>query len=89
MVQKETQADEARKSSLPNLISSEFTAMGQKGMRTELLGALREINRNRLDRMQLEAILASDFTTRLTVARSIPETATACQEWVTKRRRLP
>jgi len=94
MAQKETQTDETQKSSLPNLISSEFTAMGKKrleelaAMRTELLGALQEMNRNWFDRMQLEATLASEFATKLTEARSIPETATACQEWATQRTKM-
>ena len=91
MAQKEAQTDKTQKSPLPNLISPEFTAMGKKrleelvGMQAELLEALQEMNRNWFDRMQWEATLASEFATKLTQARSIPETATACQEWATKR----
>lgn len=91
MAQKETPTDKTQKSSLPNFIPPEFTAMGKKrleelvGMQAERVETLQEINRNWFDRMQLEATLASEFATKLTEARSIPETATACQEWATKR----
>jgi hypothetical protein len=54
-------------------------------MQTELFEKLQEINRNWIDRMQSEAALASEFTTKLTAARSIPETATACQDWARRR----
>ena len=54
-------------------------------MQAELLGTLQEMNRNWFDRMQWEATVVSEFASKLTEARSIPETATACQEWATKR----
>lgn len=91
MAQKEARTDKAQKSPLLNLISPEFTAMGKKrleelvAMQAELLGALQEMNRNWFDRMQWEATLVSEFASKLTEARSIPETTTACQEWATKR----
>lgn len=50
MAQKESQTDKTQKSSLPNLIPPEFTAMGKKrleelvGMQAELLEALQEMN---------------------------------------------
>jgi hypothetical protein len=35
--------------------------------------------------MQSEATLAPEFASKLAAARSIPETATICQEWVSRR----
>lgn len=91
MAQRGAQTDKMQKSSLPNLISPELIAMGKKhlkeliGMQAQLLETLQEMDRDYFGRMQLEAILASEFATKLTEACSIPETATACQEWTTKR----
>lgn len=89
MAQKESQADKAGKSS-SNLIPPGFAAMGKKrleelvAIQTEQLEKLREVNRNWLDRAQSEATLTSEFTTKLTAARSIPEVATAYQEWASR-----
>jgi Phasin protein len=75
----------------PNLSPSEFAAMGKDRidefikLQTELLDKLQEINRQWFDRAQAEATLASDFASKLTAARSIPEAMTACQEWTTRR----
>lgn len=46
---------------------------------------LQEVNRNWFDRLQSEATLASEFATKLSAVRSIPETATVYQEWAAKR----
>ena len=87
MAQKEAQPERKEKSSLANLIPAEFAAIGKKrldeyiAMRTEQLEKLQEVNRNWFDRMETEATLASEFATKLTAARSIPEAATAYQEW--------
>lgn len=80
-----------KESKLPNLIPPEFAALGKQrldalvAMQTELMKTLQEVNRNWFDRMQSEATLASEFAAKLSAARSIPETATVCQEWATKR----
>ena len=74
-----------------HLIPPEFAAMGKKrleelvAMQTGLLEKLQEVNRDWFDRMQSEAALASEFTAKLTAARSIPETATVYQEWGSRR----
>ena len=52
---------------------------------TELLEKLQESNRQWFDRMQSEANLASEFASKLTAARSIPDAMTACQEWANRR----
>ena len=81
------QTDKAERSSPAGLIPPEFVAMGQKrfdeliAAQTEQLGKLQELNRNWFERMQTEAKLASEFTTKLTAARSMPEVAAAYQEW--------
>jgi len=81
----------SEKSSPSNLTPSEFTAMGKKRledlikMQMELFEKLQEMNRNWIERMQSEAALASEFATKLTAARSIPETATVCQDWAKRR----
>jgi Phasin protein len=90
MSENETQADQAEPSASPNLIPPEFSAMGQKRL-DELVAAqthqfekLAEIGRNWFERMQSEAALASELATKLTAARSVPEVATAYQEWGTR-----
>ncbi len=90
MAQKETNTERTEKSSLPNLTPAVFAALGKKrfdelvAMQTERLEELQEANRNWLDRMQAEVTLASEFATKVTAARSIPEVATAYQEWASR-----
>ena len=68
-------------------IAAELVAIGKKRVeecihaQTELLGRLQEKNQQWLDRLQQEANLASEFASKLTAARSIPDAMTACQEW--------
>lgn len=89
MAQKECHSERTgtEKSSLSNLFPGEFGAMGKKRMeefakaQTELLDKLQETNQQWTERMQSEATLASEFAAKLTAARSIPEVATAYQEW--------
>jgi hypothetical protein len=83
MAQKESQP--------PNLIPPEFAAIGKQrldalvAMQKELMETLQEVNRNWFDRLQSETTLASEFAAKLSAARSIPETATVCQEWASRR----
>ena len=90
MAPKESHTEQTEKSSLPNLIPAEFAAMGKKrfdelvAMQTERLEKLQELNRNWFDRMQAEVTLASEFAAKLTAARSIPEFATAYQDWASR-----
>ena len=91
MAQSESHADRTQKSPALDLIPPEFAAMGEKRikelaeMQTELIEKLQEANKKWLDRLQLESSLASEFGAKLTAARSIPETATAYQEWASRR----
>ena len=52
---------------------------------TEFLEKLQEMNCQWFDRAQSEASLASEFTSKLTAARSIPEAMAAYQEWASRR----
>ncbi|MGB7100885.1 MAG: phasin family protein [Xanthobacteraceae bacterium] len=91
MAQKESHTERAEKSSLPNPMSTEFAEMGKKrieefvNMQTELLNEFQETNRQWFDRAQSEANLASEFVSKLTAARSIPEAMETCQEWTSRR----
>jgi hypothetical protein len=52
---------------------------------TELLERLKETNRQWFDRVESEANLASEFASKLTSARSLPDAMSACQEWTMRR----
>lgn len=54
-------------------------------VQAEILGQLREMNELWLHRFRSEADLASEFATKMTVARSIPEAMSASQEWTARR----
>jgi hypothetical protein len=79
------------KSSSSNLMPPEFAEMGKKRVeefvntQTELLEKLQEMNRQWFDRAQSEADLASELTSKLTAARSIPDAIAAYQEWTSRR----
>jgi hypothetical protein len=91
MTNKELQTDKTQKSVLPNLSPLEFAAMGKErfeqlaAILSELFATFQELNQHWLDRVQSEATLASEFATKLTEARSIPETAMVCQELASRR----
>jgi Phasin protein len=87
MAQTDRQTDKAEKASPASLVTPEFAEMGKKrleelvAIQSEQLKKLQEVNQHWLERMQSEATLASEFTAKLTAARSMPEVATAYQEW--------
>jgi hypothetical protein len=54
-------------------------------VQSDLLKEIREANQNWLDRIQSEANLASEFSSRLIASHSIADTTTACQEWAKRR----
>lgn len=94
MAQEESQSRRTEKSSLPEKsllpIPAEFATMGKRRIeefvnaQTELLEELQESNRQWFDRMQSEANQASEFASKLTAARSIPDAMTTCQEWANR-----
>jgi hypothetical protein len=51
----------------------------------ELFLKLHHANLRWMNTVQKRANLASEFTTKLASARSVPETVSACQEWVRQR----
>ena len=76
---------------LSKQMTAELAAIGQQrfqdfvSAKAEVLNQLRELNEFWLDRLRSEANLASEFTAKLTEARSIPEAMLASQEWTTRR----
>jgi Phasin protein len=65
--------------------SQEFAGMAQKSVDTMMdiqkgfLDALQELNQQWISGVNAEAALASEFLTKLTTAKSIPDAAVACQ----------
>ena len=76
---------------LSKQVTAELAAIGQQrfqdfvSAQDELLNQLRKLNEIWLDRLRSDANLASEFTAKLTEARSIPEAMSASQEWTTRR----
>ena len=76
---------------LSKQVTAELAAIGEQrfqdfvSAQDELLNQLRKLNEIWLDRLRSDANLASEFTAKLTEARSIPEAMSASQEWGTRR----
>lgn len=88
---KKSQSTGAEKASQSDFMAAELAANREKQIerlvatQNELLKKLQEANENWFERLKSEVNLASDFTTKLAAARSVPETATAFQEWTSRR----
>jgi hypothetical protein len=54
-------------------------------IQAELFLKLQQANLRWMNTIQKRADLASEFTAKLTAARSVPETVSACQDWVRQR----
>jgi hypothetical protein len=73
-----------------NLTPAELAETGKKRMeefvraQSEFLEMLQQANRQWLDRIQTETAFVSEFSSKLSTARSLPEAMTACQDY-TKR----
>jgi hypothetical protein len=91
MSEHEAHADKTGKSPLSHF---EIGAIGKKRMeelgefQSGLFEWLQEANRTWFGLIQSEAALTSEFTAKLTAARSIPETTTIYQEWASRRMKL-
>lgn len=90
MAQKETHSEHGDKLAFVSRTMADLAAMGQKRMevfthtQSELFDKLQEANQRWLDRIQVEAKSASEFASKLTGARSIPDAITAYQEWASQ-----
>jgi len=73
-----------------NLTPAELAETGKKHMegflraQSEFLETLQQANRKWLDRIQTETAFVSEFSSKLSTARSLPEAMAACQDY-TKR----
>jgi hypothetical protein len=69
------------------LIPSAFVTMGRKQIHecvkahSELVDRFQEVNRSWLDHLQSEADLSTEFASKMTAARSIPDVAALLLEW--------
>jgi hypothetical protein len=87
----EQKVPQREKGLLSTELTAELAAIGKQrfedfvSAQGELLGQLREINELWLHRLRSEADLASEFASKLTEARSIPEAMSASNEWTTRR----
>jgi hypothetical protein len=90
MSQKEWHTETAAKWAIPTLIPTEFAKLAGKGfeivqLQKDMFDTLAEMNQCWLGRATAEAKLASELGARLTAARSFPESAEACQQWMAQR----
>lgn len=63
--------------------SARVTAL--MAMQTALVAKLQEVNKDWLDRANIEVSLGSDFMNKLAAAKSPPEFVDACQDWTRQR----
>lgn len=54
-------------------------------VQSEVLDKLQDANRQWLDRIEIESRIASELTSKLTQARSLPDVVAACQVWGNRR----
>jgi Phasin protein len=89
MAQKERRM--SAKPTLSDANPAELAEMGKKqteaiiDVQKDFINAIEEMNREWAARIKAETDLASEFAAKLTAARSIPETAAICQEWMSRR----
>ena len=83
---------QAEKSTTPNLFPAGLAEMKRvedvMSLQKQLVTYLQDVNRSWFEHMQSEAAMASEFGGRLAAARSIPDVATAWQEWAKRRMEL-
>jgi hypothetical protein len=87
----EAHEEQTERSSLPNLAPADLAARARLRMeafanaQTKLLQNVQETNHQWLNRVQAEATLASEFASKLSAARSVPDMLTAYRDWVGRR----
>src|SRR5262249_44624927 len=83
--------EESRDAPFMNFVPTEIAAIGKKRieaiveMQKDFLAAFEEMNQAWFSRARSEASIATELVSRLTSARSVPETRTAYQECMGKR----
>jgi ribosome-binding protein aMBF1 (putative translation factor) len=91
VAQKESQSERQERVSLLSQVPADFAETVKKRLeecansQTELFEQIQETNKQWFDRAQAEAKLASEFISKLSSARSIPDAMTAYQEWGARR----
>jgi hypothetical protein len=76
---------------VPEAILAESATTGKQqfdafaNIQAELFSKLHQANLRWMNTVQKRANLASEFIAKLTAARSVPETVSACQDWVRQR----
>jgi hypothetical protein len=75
---------------LPAVVADAAASPGEDvfGLQNELFTYLQEANRNWFARMQAEAAIASEFTNKVTAARSVADYASAYQAWLNQHMKL-
>ena len=82
---------ESTKWPLPMFNPADFTRLGKEqadaltDMQKEFSKLVEQANADWLARMELERELASDLATKLSTAKSLPDTAKAYQDWMGRR----
>lgn len=91
MAQQGNKSEMSAKASLLSQLPAAFADATEKRFKelanaqSELFERVQEMNREWLVRMQAETNLASEFASKLSSARSIPDAMTAWQEWGARR----
>lgn len=87
----DTQTHTSPDKTFPFLLNTgEFAALGKKRIgdfmrvQTEFLDEFQETNRHWLDRIQSEANLASEFASKLSATRSMPDAMAVSRDWATQ-----
>jgi hypothetical protein len=94
MTQKEPYTEMSANRAMPTLIPTELAKMAGRGaesivqMQKDMFDTLAEMNQRWLGRTTAEANLASELGAKLAAARSVPESAEACQRWMAQRMKL-
>jgi hypothetical protein len=90
MAQEKSRTEQSAESAPLLMASFKFADMWKKGMegffyvQEDFIHGLNETNRHWLDRIQLEAKLASEFGSKMAASRSLPEVLTVGQEWASQ-----
>jgi hypothetical protein len=94
MSQTQARIQESHEQLVPNFVPTEIVEFGKKHVEAlieiqkQFFDAFQEINQAWLARAKSEASLNSELVAKLTAARTVPETADACQECMGKRMEL-